>query len=177
MRKFLPLGLGLFLGLIGAVLFLSAGFPPALVAVIFWLAGGAIGISLLQFAFLGKTVESATEAARAKPLRAFLTGLLVMELPILAASCFQLAGAEGLAALSLLVFFGSLLLLLWPANVSYLVGQRVAPGESKNRQVAAGSLVVASSMLVPVLGWLWLMYLVVVCTGGFCLRGRYATAG
>ena len=176
MRKFLPLGLGLFLGLIGAVLFLSAGLPPALIAVVFWIAGGAIGISLLQFAFIGNTVEQSTQAARARPLRAFLTGILVMELPILAASCFQLAGARGLAWLSLLLFFGSLLLLLWPANVSYLVGQRVAPQESKNRQVASGSLVVASAMLVPVLGWLWLMYLVVVCTGGFCLRGRYATA-
>ena len=177
MSKFVPLGLGLFLGLIGAVLFLSAGFPPALVAVIFWGAGGAIGISLLQFAFLGKTVERSTEVARANPLRSFLTGVLVLEVPVLAASCFQLAGARGLAGLSLLIFFGSLLLLLWPANVSYLVGQRVAPDESKNRQVAAGSLVVAGSTLVPILGWLWLFYLVVVCTGGFCLRGRYATAG
>jgi hypothetical protein len=177
MRQFLPLGLGLFLGLIGAVLFLSAGFPPAFVAVVFWAAGGAIGISLLQFAFLGRTVELATAVARAKPLRSFLTGILVMELPLLAASCLKLAGAEGLAVLSLLLFFGSLLLLLWPANVSYLVGQRVAPSESKNRQVAAGSLVVAASAMVPVLGWLWLLYLVVVCTGGFCLRGRYATAG
>lgn len=174
MRKVLPLGLGLFLGLIGAVLFLRAGFPPALIAVIFWLVGGAIGISLLQFAFLRSTVERSAEAVRARPLRAFLTGLLVLEIPILAASCFQLAGAQGLAALSLLTFFGGLLLLLWPANVSYLVGQRLAPGESKNSQVAAGSLVVAGSALVPVLGWLWLGYLVVVCTGGFCLRGRYA---
>jgi xanthosine utilization system XapX-like protein len=177
MRKLLPLGLGLLLGLVSAVLFLSAGFPPALVAVLFWMAGGAIGISLLQFAFLGRTVERSTEVAQVRPLRSFLTGLLVMELPILAASCFKLAGAEGPAIVSLLVFFGSLLLLLWPANVSFLVGQRVAPLESKNRQVVAGSLVVAGAAFVPVLGWLWLLYLVVVCTGGFCLRGRYATAG
>ena len=112
MGKIFPLGLGLFLGLMGAVLFLRAGLPPAFVAMIFWMVGGAIGISLLQFAFLGKTVEESAQAAQASPVRAFLTGILVLELPVLAASCFQLAGASGLAALSLLLFFGSLILLL-----------------------------------------------------------------
>ncbi|MCA9781156.1 MAG: hypothetical protein KC800_30760, partial [Candidatus Eremiobacteraeota bacterium] len=112
----------------------------------------------------------------ARPLRAFLTGLLVMELPVLAASCFRLAGAPGLAALSLLLFFGTLVLLLWPANVAYIVGRRLAPEESRQRQVTAGSLVATSSLLVPVIGWLWLAYLVTLSTGGFCLRGRYATA-
>ena len=174
MGKIFPLGLGLFLGLMGAVLFLRAGLPPAFVAMIFWMVGGAIGISLLQFAFLGKTVEESAQAAQASPVRAFLTGILVLELPVLAASCFQLAGASGLAALSLLLFFGSLILLLWPANVAYIIGRRLAPEDSRQRQVAAGSLVAPSSLLVPIFGWLWLAYLVVLSTGGFCLRGRYA---
>ena len=169
MGKIFPLGLGLFLGLMGAVLFLRAGLPPAFVAMIFWMVGGAIGISLLQFAFLGKTVEESAQAAQASPVRAFLTGILVLELPVLAASCFQLAGASGLAALSLLLF-----LLLWPANVAYIIGRRLAPEDSRQRQVAAGSLVATSSLLVPIFGWLWLAYLVVLSTGGFCLRGRYA---
>ena len=176
MRKILPLGLGLFLGLVGAVLFLRAGLPPALVALVFWMVGGAIGISLLQYAFLASTVEESVRAARARPLRSFLTGVLVLELPVLAASCFQLAGAPGLAALCLLLFFGSLLLLLWPANVAYIIGQRLAPEESRPRQVTAGSLVATSSLLVPIFGWLWLAYLVTLSTGGFCLRGHYATA-
>ena len=176
MRKFLPLGLGLFLGLVGAVLFLSAGLPPALVAFVFWMVGGAIGISLLQFAFLGKMVEESIQAAQARPFRAFLTGVLVLELPVFAASCFQLAGAQGLAALSLLLFFGALTLLIWPANVAYFIGRRLAPEESRQRQVTAGSLVATSSLLVPVFGWLWVAFLVVLSTGGFCLRGRYAAA-
>ena len=66
--------------------------------------------------------------------------------------------------------------LLWPAHVAYIIGRRLAPEESRQRQVTAGSLVATSSLLVPIFGWLWLAYLVVLSTGGFCLRGRYAAA-
>jgi xanthosine utilization system XapX-like protein len=174
MRNLFTLGSGLFIGLIGAVLFLRAGIPPALAALVFWLVGGVIGISLLQFAFLKNCVQQSAQAAKAKPLRSFLTGLLVLEIPILAASCFQLAGAPELAGLAVFAFFGALLLILWPANVAFLIGQRLLPEESKPRQVAAGSFIAATSLFVPVLGWLWLFYLAALTTGGFCLRGRYA---
>jgi len=174
MRNLLTLGTGLILGLVGALLFLRAGVPPALAALIFWMVGGAIGLSLLQFAFLGRPVQESIQAAQARPLRALLVGVLILEVPLLAANCFRLAGAQELGALALLVFFGALLLLLWPANVAYLVGRRLLPEESHPRQVAAGSFVAATSLLVPVVGWLWLFYLVALTTGGFCLRGRYA---
>lgn len=174
MKHFLTLGIGLILGLIGAILFLRAGIPPALAALVFWMVGGGIGLSLLQFAFMKNAVQDSARAASAKPLRSFLTGVLVLEIPVLAASCFKLAGADGLSAVALVLFFGSLVLLLWPANVAYLVGQRLAPEETRTRQVAAGSFVAATALLVPILGWLWLFYLVALSTGGFCLRGRYA---
>ena len=174
MKHFFTLGIGLILGLIGATLFLRAGVPPALAALVFWMVGGAIGLSLLQYAFMKSSVQSSARAAAAKPLRSFLTGVLVLEIPVLAASCFKLAGADALSGLALLLFFGSLVLVLWPANVAYLIGQRLAPEESKTRQVTAGSFVASTALLVPVLGWLWLFYLVALSTGGFCLRGRYA---
>lgn len=175
MRHLLTLSAGLIFGLIGAILFLRAGVPPALAALVFWMIGGAIGISLLQFAFLKNCVQDSAQAAKAKPLRAFLVGLLVLEIPFFAASCFSLGGAKELGAFALFVFFGVMTLVLWPANISYLVGQKLLPQElSKTRQVTAGSLVASTSLLVPVFGWLWLCYLAVLTTGGFCLRGRYA---
>jgi hypothetical protein len=174
MGKFFTLGIGLGLGMVGALLFLRAGLPPAAAALVFWMVGGAVGLSLMQFAFLGEPVHQSVRAAQASPLRAFLLGLLVLEVPLLAANCFRLAGADGLGGLALVLFFGGFSLLLWPANVAYLIGQRLAPEESRPRQVAAGSFVSATSLLVPVLGWLWLFYLVTLTTGGFCLRGRNA---
>lgn len=174
MRHVLSLSTGLIFGLIGAVLFLRAGIPPALVALVFWMLGGAIGISLLQFTFLTKCIQDSSRAARAKPLKAFLVGLLVFEIPFLAASCFSLGGEQEIGVLALFLFFGVMSLLLWPATISYLVGQKLLPQESsKTRQVTAGSLVASTSLLVPVFGWLWLSYLAVLTTGGFCLRGRY----
>jgi len=174
MRNLFILGSGLFIGLIGAVLFLRAGIPVALVALIFWLVGGAIGLSLLQFAFLRNCIQESALVAKARPLQSFLIGLLVFEVPIFGASCFHLAGAEDLAGLAILTFFGSLLIVLWPANVAFLIGQSLIPEESKPKQVAAGSFVAATSLLVPVLGWAWLLYLAALTTGGFCLRGRNA---
>ena len=174
MKHLLTLASGLFLGLIAALLLLRAGFPPALAALIFWLVGGVIGVSLLQFAFLKKTIFESSRVIKVKPLRAFLTGVVVLEIPLLAASCFHLGGADPLAWLSVSAFFGGFVLLLWPANMAFLVGQRLAPQESLPRQVAAGSFIIATSLLVPIFGWLWLAYLATLVTGGFALRGRYA---
>lgn len=172
MRNTLSLGAGLLLGLMGAVLFLRAGLPPAIIAILFWMTGGAVGISLLQFAFFKESVQATALAAKARPLRAFLLGLLVLEVPFLVWSCCRLAGSTKLAGLVLIFCFGVLLLALWPANISYLVGQKLAPELKPHQQVTGGSLVVASSLLVPVFGWLWLCYLAALTTGGFCLRGQ-----
>lgn len=174
MRTFATLSSGLVLGLLAALLFLRAGIPPALAALVLWMVGGVIGLSLLQYAFLQDTVRTSTRAARENPLRAFLVGVLVLMVPFLSASCFKLAGAQELGALSLLLFFSTLLLILWPANIAYIIGERLAPELSRTRQVAAGSFVAATSLLIPVFGWIWLFYLAALSTGGFCLRGRYA---
>ncbi len=174
MRNFLTLASGLILGLISAVLFLRAGVPPALVALVLWTVGGTIGISLMQFAFLNRSIQASTQAAVAKPLRAFLLGVLVLLVPIFAASCLKLLGADGLATLSVILFFGGLILLIWPANIAYLVGRRLLPEAPETRQVTAGSFVTSTALLVPILGWIWIFYLATLTTGGFCLRGRYA---
>lgn len=174
MRNFLTLASGLFLGMISAVLFLRAGVPPAVVALVLWMVGGAIGISLMQFAFLNRSIQASTQAAGARPLRSFLVGLLVLLVPIFAASCLKLLGADGLASLSVILFFGGLTLLIWPANIAYLVGRRLLPEAPETRQVTAGSFVTSTALLVPVFGWLWLFYLATLTAGGFCLRGRHA---
>ena len=174
MRHLLTLGSGLLLGLVASILFLSAGFPPAFAALILWIVGGAIGLSLLQFAFLKRSITEAIETSKRRPLRSFLVGILVMELPILAASLIRLGGAEELSAFCLLLFFGGLLVVYWPAAISLQIGQRLSPEHSGNRQVTAGTVVATSSMMIPILGWLWIGVLATTSLGGWCLRGRYA---
>ena len=169
----LTLASGLILGLMASLLLLRAGFPPALAAIAFWMVGGAIGLSLMQFAFLKSTVQESARIIGLNPIRALLTGVVVLEVPVLAASCFHLAGAEALAWLCLFFFFGGFLLVLWPANIAYLVGKKLAPEQSLTRQVVAGSFVATTSLFIPILGWIWLLYLAVLTTGGFCLRGRH----
>lgn len=174
MRHFLTLGSGLLLGLIASILLLSAGFPPAFAAAVLWIVGGAIGLSLIQFAFLKRPIAEAVETAGKRPLRSFLVGVLVMEVPILAASLIRLGGAEELGALCLLAFFGGLLVLYWPAAVAFQIGQRLSPQHSGARQVTAGTMVATSSLMIPVLGWIWIAVLATTSLGGWCLRGRYA---
>lgn len=174
MRTFLTLCSGVLMGIFGALLLVRAGFPPAVAGLLLWMLGGAIGLSLLQFAFLSGVIQDSTEASRRQPLRAFLVGILVLLIPILAASCMSLGGAKQLGAFSIIAFFSLTFLIFWPAAVSYQIGQRLAPHHSGPGRVTAGSVVATSSLMLPVLGWLWLFYLTVLSTGGLCLRARHA---
>lgn len=174
MKTFLTLSSGIIMGLLGALLLVRAGFPPAIGGILLWVLGGAIALSLLQFAFLQSTIRASAEAAKKQPLRAFLLGILILLVPILAASCMSLGGAEELGALAIGLFFGGVFMVFWPAAVSYEIGQRLAPQQTGAGRVTAGSLVATSSLMLPVLGWLWLFYLTALTTGGLCLRGRHA---
>ena len=174
MRTFLTLSAGLFAGLLASLILVRAGFPPALAGLVLWMTGGVFGLSLLQFAFLKNLIQRSTQTARARPFRAFLLGLLVLELPVLAASLINLAGGRELAVLLLALSGIGLLLLFWPAAISYHIGQRLAPESTAPGQVLAGSAVFSGTLLVPVLGWAWLFGLGVMATGGCCLRGRHA---
>lgn len=174
MRTFLTLSAGLFAGLLASLILVRAGFPPALAGLVLWMTGGVFGLSLLQFAFLKTIIQRSTQAARARPVRAFLMGLLVLELPVFAASLINLAGGKE-AAVSLLALSSlGMVLLFWPAAISYHIGQRLAPDSSGPGQVLAGSAVFSGTLLVPVLGWAWLLGLGVMATGGCCMRGRHA---
>lgn len=174
MRTFLTLSCGLFAGLLASLVLVRAGFPPALAGLVLWMTGGIFGLSILQFAFLSGVIHRSVHVARTRPLRAFLTGLLVLEVPVLIASMIFLAGGKELAVLLLgLVVFG-LALLFWPAAISYQIGQRLSPEATGPGQVLAGSAVLSGTLLVPVLGWIWLLGLGLMATGGCFLRGRYA---
>lgn len=174
MRTFLTLSAGLLAGLVASLVLVRAGFPPALAGMVLWMTGGVFGLSLLQFAFLNGVIHRSTHVARARPLRAFLTGLLVLEVPVLAASMIALAGGKQLAVLLLVLVVLALAVLFWPAAISYQIGQRLAPESTGPGQVLAGSAVLSGTLLVPVLGWLWLLSLGLMATGGCFLRGRYA---
>lgn len=174
MRTVLTLSAGLFAGLLASLLLVRAGFPPALAGLVLWAAAGILGLSLLQFAFLRNIIRQSTQAARKQPLRAFLTGLLALEIPVLLASLLRLGGSPRLAALLLLFLGAALITLFWPAAISLQIGQRLAPDCDEPGQVLAGSAVFSGTLLIPVLGWLWLLALGLLATGGCCLRGRYA---
>ena len=180
MRTFLTLSAGLFAGLLASLILVRAGFPPALAGLVLWMTGGVFGLSLLQFAFLKSTIQRSTQATRARPFRAFLLGLLILELPVLAASLVNLAGGRQAAVLLLALLSLGLVLIFWPAAISYHIGQRLAPESSGPGQVLAGSAVLSGTLLVPMLGWAWLLGLGVMATGGCCLThlpgagGRYA---
>lgn len=174
MKHLLTLASGLLMGLVASLLLLSAGFPPAFAAVVLWIAGGAIGLSLLQFAFLGRSIIEAAEASKRTPLRSFLVGILIMEIPVLAASLIRLGGAEQLGALCLILFFGGLLVVYWPAAVSFQIGQRLSPHHSGSRQVTAGTVVATSSLMIPILGWIPIAILATSSLGGWCLRRHHA---
>lgn len=174
MRTFFTLSSGILLGILGALLLVRAGFPPAVAGLLLWMVGGAVGLSLLQYAFLQRVITESTEASRRQPLRAFLVGILVLLVPVLAASCMSLGGAQELGVFSVVLFFSLTFLIFWPAAVSYQIGDRLAPHHNGAGRVTAGSVVATSSLMLPVLGWLWLFYLTVLSTGGLCLRGRHA---
>jgi hypothetical protein len=101
-------------------------------------------------------------------------GLLVLELPVLAASWLYLGGAPRAAALLLLLLFFTLVALFWPAAISLQIGQRLAPESAAAGQILAGSAVLSGTLLVPVAGWLWLLCLALLATGGSCLRESHA---
>jgi xanthosine utilization system XapX-like protein len=174
MKSFLTLSAGLIAGLFASLLLVRAGFPPAVAGLILWMAGGVFGLSLLQFAFLRGPIEAASLAARKRPLRAFLMGVLVAELPILVASVMFLAGAKDMAILVIALVLAAVVGLFWPAAISYQIGQRLAPDRNAPGQLLAGSAVFSGTLLIPVAGWLWLLVLGLMATGGCCLRGRYA---
>jgi energy-converting hydrogenase Eha subunit E len=155
--------------MLASLLLVRAGFPPGLVGVVLWMAGGVFGLSLLQFAFLSGPIHRSAMTARQRPLRSFLVGLLVMEMPVLAASLFYLAGAKDMAVLLLVLVGAALTMLFWPAAISYQIGQRLAPDANGPGQVLAGSAVFSGTLLIPVFGWLWLFALGLLATGG-----RYA---
>lgn len=174
MKTLLTLSSGIMMGLFSALLLIRAGFPPALAGVFLWIIGGAIALSLLQFAFLQKTIRDSAEAAKEQPLRAFLVGVLILLVPVLAASCMSLGGAQELGAFAIFVFFGLVFMIFWPAAVSYVIGQRLAPQHTGPGRITAGSVVATSSLMLPVLGWLWLFYLTALTTGGLALRKQHA---
>ena len=174
MRSLFTVSVGLICGVMTSLLLLRAGFPPALAALVFWMIAGGIGLSLMQFAFLGKLVQDSARAAEAAPLRAFLLGFLLLEVPFLVFSTLRLMGAREPAALALVAAFGGLVLVFWPANVSLQIGRRLLPEEPRVKQVTAGSVVAATALFIPVLGWLWLLFLAARGAGGLCLRGRHA---
>jgi hypothetical protein len=138
------------------------------------MVAGVFGLSLLQFAFLGRSIQRSVAVARDRPLRAFLVGVLALEVPILVASLLHLGGARELAALLLVALVAGLTVLFWPAAISYQIGQRLAPEANEPGQVLAGSAVLSGTLLIPIAGWLWLLGLALLATGGCCLRGRYA---
>ncbi len=173
MKSYVTLGAGLFFGLLAGLLARGAGLPGAAAAFIFWLVGAVFGLSLLQFAFFRTPLRKAMETARREPLRSFLLGLLVLEIPILGASCLNLIGARPLAVAVLVIFFGALILLFWPAAVAQQIGSRLLPQGEGPQQILVGSAVTSGTCLVPVFGWAWLLILALMATGGLVPRIRH----
>lgn len=173
LRTFLTLSAGLIGGVLASLLLVRAGFPPAFAGLVLWLVAAVFGLSLLQFAFLRGAIQRSAREALRRPLRAFLTGLLVLEVPVLLASLLHLNGATDAGGVLLLLVFSALTILFWPGAISYQIGQRLAPDSGDPGQLLAGSAVLSGTLLLPVVGWLWLLGLGLLVTGGCCLRERH----